>query len=128
MVLAKKYKVCIIEDDPNILEVYERKISRSGFEVVTARDGIMGWEVLKKEFPDIALIDILMPKMNGIELMKKMKEDEELSKIPVIVLTNLEDYETVKKISDLQSRFYLVKALFSPQKVVDLIKEVLKAS
>jgi len=126
MTLTKKYKVCIIEDDSSILEIYERKISQSGFEVVTAKDGEEGWNVLKKEFPDIALIDIMMPKMDGIELMKKMKEDEELSKIPVIILTNLEDYETVKKTSNLQSRFYLVKALFNPQKVVDLIKEVLR--
>ncbi len=126
MALTKKYKVCIIEDDSSILEIYERKISQSGFEVVTAKDGEEGWNVLKKEFPDIALIDIMMPKMDGIELMKKMKEDEELSKIPVIILTNLEDYETVKKTSNLQSRFYLVKALFNPQKVVDLIKEVLR--
>ncbi len=121
----KKQKVCIVEDDPSIQEMYKVKLLQEGYEVITANDGEEGYEVISSERPDIALIDIGMPKMNGIELMKALYDDPELSKIPVVVLTNYDDESIVNQTKGLQSRFYLVKALFTPSGVARIVREVL---
>jgi DNA-binding response OmpR family regulator len=120
-----KKKVCIVEDDPSIREIYSLALEKSGFEVFLANDGEEGYEVIKRELPDVALIDIVMPKKNGIELMEMLQNDKNLLKIPVIVLTNVEDEKMLKKAGELQSKFYLVKSLFTPQKVVEITREVL---
>lgn len=121
----KKQKVCIVEDDPAIQEMYKFKLLQEGYEIFVANDGEEGYEVIARERPDVALIDIGMPKMNGIELMKKLYDDPELSKIPVVVLTNYDDESVVNQTKGLQSRFYLVKALFTPSGVARIVKEVL---
>jgi two-component system, chemotaxis family, sensor histidine kinase and response regulator WspE len=120
-----KKKVCIVEDDPSIREIYSLALEKSGFEVSLASDGEEGYEVIRRELPDVALIDIVMPKKNGIELMEMLQNDKDLLKIPVIVLTNVEDEKMLKKAGELRSKFYLVKSLFTPQKVVEITREVL---
>lgn len=124
----KKIKICIVDDDPNIREIYGTKLLQRGFGIVTARDGEEGLDVIKSQNPDIALIDITMPKKNGLELIKSLQEDEKYSKIPIIILTNQDDSETVKKASKLETYFYIVKALATPQKVADMVEEVLQSA
>jgi DNA-binding response OmpR family regulator len=124
-VFIDKQRVCIVEDEPTIREIYQIELEKNGYEVFTASDGQEGLDIIKKKNPHIALIDIMMPKVNGIELMEMMKKDKELSKIPVIVLTNLSDEETIKKAGELESKFYLNKTLFKPSDVVGIVREAL---
>jgi CheY-like chemotaxis protein len=120
-----KRKICIIEDEASIREVYQIALEGNGFDVVTASDGEEGLAVLKAQKPDLALIDILMPKKDGITLMHEMQADPELYKIPVIILTNLGNEEVIEKTRGLQSQFYLIKSQYSPKDVVRVVKETL---
>ena len=122
----KKQKVCIVEDDPMIQEMYKLKLEENGFEVFLASDGEEGLNLIGKEVPDIALVDISLPQMNGIDLMRNLKGDKDLSRIPLVVITNLNDEKTLKDAGDLDVKFYLVKSLFTPKDVVRIVKEVLE--
>lgn len=121
----KKKKICIVEDEPSIREIYQTVLQENGFEVFTAEDGERGLEVISAQKPDLALIDMLMPVKDGISLIQDMRKDEELSQIPVIILSNLIEEETVAKRNDLKVQFYLVKSLFTPAQVVRVVREVL---
>ena len=123
--LSKKKKVCIVEDEPSIREIYQTELEANGFEVVTADDGQQGFDVISKEKPDVALIDLLMPVKDGMTLIRELQADENLSEIPIIILSNLTEEETISKAKDIKTEFYLVKSLFEPKKVVQIVKEVL---
>ena len=126
--METKRKVCIVDDDGFILEIYGTKLKQNGFEVVTAKDGEEGFEIIKSENPDIALVDIMMPRIDGVGLVQSLRDDENLSKIPVIILTNTDSKEILDKIKELNVHFYVIKALSDPQKVVGMIEEVLQNS
>jgi DNA-binding response OmpR family regulator len=125
MPLGIKYKVCIVDDDPLILEMYSRVLEQNGYVVVMAKDGEEGLALIKKERPDLALVDINMPKKNGVELVKDIYADKEISQTRIIILTNQDDWKTVQEIGKHPTKFYIVKAMTTPQKVVDMVKEVL---
>lgn len=122
---SQKFTVCIVEDEALISEMYKTKLEQEGYLVVTAEDGEQGLKLLKQHKPDIALIDLMMPHKNGFELMKELKADSELSKIPIIILTNLDDAETADKTADFDAAFYLIKSQYSPSDVVNIVREVL---
>ena len=118
-------KICIIDDDADIREIYSLSLKHKGFKVVLAVNGAEGLEVIKKEHPDVILLDIQMPVMDGLEVLKKLEKDPELSRIPVIMLSNVDDEEVFKEVGKFDTRFYLIKALTTPQKTMDIISEVL---
>ena len=120
-----KNKICVVDDDESIREIYRTKLNKSGFDVVTADDGEQGLEVIRREKPDLALIDINMPKKNGIELIKDIRADKDIFKTRIIILTNFDDAETIKQVEEYNVHFYIVKANTTPQKVVGMIKEAL---
>lgn len=124
----KNIKICLVDDDPNIREMYQAKLQSRGYLVRTAVDGVDGFELIKSYQPDIALIDILMPNMDGIELCKKLQSDAAVADIPILILTNQDDDETLRRMESVQVRFYMVKALSSPDKVVRNVEEVLHNS
>lgn len=124
---AEKLKACIVEDEALIQEMYKDKLHQEGFLVVTANDGQEGIEVIKQEKPDIILADLMMPNKDGFELMQNLKEDPALAKIPVIILTNLDNSEAAEKSSEFNADFYLVKSQYSPSDVVNIVKEILSA-
>jgi len=119
-------KVLIIEDDPFLSGMYLKKLKLSGFEVKVAADGKDGLESIKKDRPDLILLDIVLPQMDGYEILKRLKEDKELRNIPVILLTNLGQKEEVEKGMALGAEAYIIKAHFTPTAVVDKVKEVLE--
>ncbi|MDR3558933.1 MAG: response regulator [Candidatus Pacebacteria bacterium] len=125
MSLEIKYKVCIIDDDPLILEMYTRALEQGGYTVLTAGDGEAGLALIKKEKPDLALVDINMPKKNGVELVKDIYADKDISQTRIIILTNQDDWETIQEIGKYNTKFYIVKAMTTPLKVVSMVKEVL---
>ena len=123
---TRKKVVCLIEDDLMIQETYGLKLREKGYLVVTASDGAEGLEMLKQSKPDIALIDINMPVIDGLELMEKMKKDPQLASIPVVVLSNYDDNKIVKRAGKLETAFYLIKSLYTPSKVADIVDEVVQ--
>ena len=118
-------KILLIEDDPFLLSMYSIKFEAEGFIVVTADDGEKGLEIAKKENSDIILLDILMPKMNGFEVLEKLKADERTKEIPIILLTNLNQKDEIEKGLILGADDYLIKAHFMPSEVVTRIKKIL---
>ncbi len=124
--MAKKIKILLIEDDSFLVEMYTTKFELEGFEVDAAEDGKKGLEMVKKVNPDIILLDILMPKMDGFGVLDELKKDPSTADVPVIMLTNLGQKDDVKKGFEKGAVGYLIKAHFMPSEVVDKIKKILK--
>lgn len=120
-------KILIVEDDAVMLKIYHKKFEIEGFEVVTASDGEAGLEKIKSEKPDLVLMDIMLPKLNGMEAIEKAKADPAISKIPIVVLTNLSttvDADTAVKKG---AAGYLIKSEVTPAQVVSKVKAILKS-
>lgn len=118
-------KLLIVEDDPFLGEMYAAKFSQNGFEVELATDGKAGLDKIKKIKPDLVLLDIVLPKMDGFEILKVVKEDPKLKKIPIILLTNLGQKNEVEKGLSLGADEYIIKAHFTPTAVVAKVKEII---
>jgi DNA-binding response OmpR family regulator len=119
-------KILLIEDDPFLLSMYSTKFSMEKFQVISADDGEKGLKVSKETDPDIILLDILMPKMNGFEVLEELKKDKKTANIPVILLTNLNQKDEIERGMSMGADDYLIKAHFMPSEVVEKIKKVLE--
>lgn len=120
-----KKKILLIEDDSFLISMYATKFELENFKVVAAEDGEKGLNLAAKEKPDIILLDILLPKMNGFEVLKELKNNKETNQIPVILLTNLSQKNEIEQGLALGAQDYLIKAHFMPSEVMDKIKKVL---
>lgn len=120
---GNKPKILIVEDDEFLSGMYITKFTMEGFHVVFAEDGELGVTKAKEELPRLILLDILLPKKNGFEVLQALKSDEPTKQIPVILLTNLSQDDDVKKGYELGAVDYLVKAYNIPSEVVKKVKE-----
>lgn len=121
-----KKNILIVEDDNFVAEVYSTKLLEMGHEVRIAPNGEEGLAMLKEKAPDLILLDIIMPVMGGVEMLEKIKESEEWKNIPVILLTNVGEKESVQKVRNLGVQDYLIKSHFTPAEVIEKIKSILK--
>jgi len=121
-----KKKILIIEDEKILSEMYYDAFVHSGFKVLSADEARKGLIVAKKEKPDLIILDILLPDENGISFLKKLKEEPEISSIPVVVFTNYDGADIKKKAEKFGVEDYLIKANFTPQQFVEKIKNYLK--
>ena len=115
-------KVLIIEDEEVMINLLERKLSQEGYKVETARDGEEGLGKMKKEKPDLILLDIIMPRKGGFEVMEEMQKDKELKDIPVIVISNSGQPVELDKAKELGAQDWLIKTEFDPQEVIEKVK------
>ncbi len=120
-----KKKILIVEDDRSLQNALVEMIGRENFEVTSAFDGEEAMEKLKEEKPDLILLDIILPKKNGYEVLEEIKKGEEIKNIPVLILTNLEDIDDVQKALDLGATTFMVKSDFSLKDVLEKIKVAL---
>ena len=120
-------KILIIEDEEVLLEVLANKLKKEGYEVSIAKDGEEGLRKFKEEKPALVLLDIIMPKMGGFEVLREAIKDPSLAKIPVIVISNSGQPVEIEEALKLGAKDYLIKAEFSPEEVVQRITENLKA-
>jgi DNA-binding response OmpR family regulator len=118
-------KVAIIEDDLVISQMYRMKFESAGFEVQMAANGELGVELAENFEPDIILLDLQMPVMDGLEALKIMRKQPWGKKIPVIILTNLGEEESPKELKDLGVESYIVKANLTPSQVLERVKKSL---
>lgn len=126
--MAKKQKILIIEDDMFLRSLIGRKLENDGYQTEMAMDGEEGLIKVDKAKPDLILLDIILPKMNGFEVLERIKKDKKTAATPVVLLTNLGEKEDAEKGISLGAEDYLVKAHFTPEEIVDKIKGVLKGA
>ncbi|MFZ2970288.1 MAG: response regulator [Minisyncoccia bacterium] len=114
-----KEKILVVEDDKFLIKAYNIKFTRAGFEVITATDGAEGLEMAKRELPKLILLDLMLPKIDGFEFLKRMAVDESLKNIPVIVLSNLGQQTDKDRALALGAKEYLIKADYSLDEIIE---------
>ena len=118
-------KILIVEDDKFLRELIVKKLTGEGFETEEAIDGEDGIKKAKSVQPDLILLDLILPGMDGFGVLTEIKKDQNISSIPVIILSNLGQKEDVDKGIKLGASDYLVKAHFTPNEIVEKIKTIL---
>jgi len=120
-------KIAIIEDDQAISQMYRIKFEAEGYTVETAENGKLGLELAESMRPDIILLDLMMPEMNGDEVLEKLRATDWGSQVTVIVLTNIGEQEIPAKVRELGVKAVILKAGMTPRQVADLVKQQLTA-
>lgn len=119
-------KILIVEDEKSLRNVLEDKLNHEGFLAQTAKDGEEGLAISFKEKPDLLLLDVIMPKMNGVKMLKKLREDPWGETVPVLLLSNDDDPEHIRETLKYNATDYLIKSDWELEDVVKKIKEILK--
>jgi DNA-binding response OmpR family regulator len=119
-------KILIVEDDKFLRELISRKLQKEGYEIVQAADGEEGEKKIKETKPDLILLDLILPGIDGFEVLSRIKQDPTVASIPVVILSNLGQKEEIEKGLKLGAVDYLVKAHFTPAEIVEKIKVILK--
>jgi two-component system alkaline phosphatase synthesis response regulator PhoP len=118
-------KVLLIEDEELMIELLYKKLLQEGYDVTVARNGQEGVEKMRENKPDLVLLDIIMPKMGGFEVLEIMHKDSELKEIPVVIISNSGQPVELDKAKELGARDWLIKTEFDPQEVLDkVIKQI----
>ena len=116
-------KIAIIEDDSAISQMYRIKFEAEGYSVETAENGKLGLELVQKMVPDIILLDLMMPEMNGDEMLIKLRASDWGKDLKVIILTNMGETEAPANLRELGVLAFIVKANMTPRQVAELVKE-----
>jgi len=119
-------KILIVEDDKFLRELIAQKLIKEGYDIAEAVDGEKGIKSIKEEKPDLVLLDLILPGIDGFEVLAKIKEDPVLSQIPVIILSNLGQKDDIERGLKIGAVDYLIKAHFTPGEIIEKIKAVLK--
>ncbi len=121
--LGKK-KILLVEDELFIRELYERALSQAGYDVITAVDGQQALEVAKKDL-DLILLDIMLPKIHGIDVLKQLKKSDETKRIPVVMITNLGQESVINDAFKIGAQGYLIKMRLTPYEILNKVEEFL---
>lgn len=119
-------KILIIEDEPVLQKTLSTALEQEGYEIKNAVDGEIGLRLAKETKPDLILLDLILPKIDGFEALEVLKNDDETKDIPVIVLTNLESAEEIERALAMGATTYLVKANYDLKDIIQKISETIK--
>ena len=119
-------KILLVEDDTFLSNIYQTKFVKEGYQVVAAGDGEEALKAVRTKKPDIILLDVLLPKLDGFAVLERLKKDAETKDIPVILLTNLGQRDDVERGLQLGAADYLIKAHFKPSETVAKVKKILE--
>jgi DNA-binding response OmpR family regulator len=118
-------KILFVEDEAALQEAFGDVLKQAGYKVISALDGEIGCRLAKVEKPDLIMLDLMLPKMHGFEVLQALKKDSTTKDIPVIVLTNLEKMEDIDKAVELGASGYLVKMQYNLEEVIDKVKKII---
>lgn len=121
-------KILIVEDDDSIRNLYNTKLTNSGFDVEVAENGQIGLEKAKKFVPELILLDVMMPVMDGFEMLKRLRKEKGFEETPVIILSNYGEVDQMTEGFTTGATDYLVKAEHTPSDVVDIVRDTLENS
>ena len=119
-------KILIAEDDQFILKAMTTKLTKEGYEVKIAADGVQLMDILKSYLPDLIILDLLMPKKDGFEVLKEVKADPKLKNIPILIASNLGQSSDIQQVLNLGATDYIIKSEFTLESLVQKIKNILK--
>jgi len=119
-------KILFIEDEAALQKTFGEILKQEGYEMISALDGEIGLRLAEAEKPDLILLDLILPRMHGFDVLKELKTKEPTKNIPIIILTNLEKAEDIQKALELGATTYLVKANYTLEEVIKKVKKVLK--
>ena len=119
-------KIFVIEDEKILGEMYESTLESQGFEVKVIRDGESAVQEAKKEKPDLILLDLLLPRLRGEEVLKNLKSNSETRNIPVFILTNYDTPEDREMGNNLGAEKYILKTSITPKEIAEMVEERLK--
>ena len=119
-------KILIVEDEETLQKALSQYLQEEGFDILSAMDGEKGIELAKLKKPDLVLLDIILPKKDGFQVLEEIKKNESTKSIPVILLTNLESMDDIQKAFDKGATTYLVKSEYKLEDIVKKINETLK--
>ncbi|MBI2643908.1 MAG: response regulator [Candidatus Wildermuthbacteria bacterium] len=117
--------ILFVEDESALQKTFEDTLKEQGYSVIHALDGETGLRLAKEKNPDLVLLDLILPKMSGFEVLEELKQDKATKHIPVIILTNLEDMQNVQKAVDLGATTYLLKSSYRLEEIVSKVKQAL---
>lgn len=123
-----KKSILLVEDDPFLIDIYVTKLEEAGLEIDIAKDGQAALSFLEQKKPDLLILDIVLPYIDGWELLKKIRQKKQLKDLSVVILSNLGQKQEVKKGLELGVAKYLIKAYYTPTQVVQEIKKILNES
>ena len=118
-------KLLIVEDDPLMSRMYQKIFTFEGYEVEMAGDGQEGLDKVRATKPTMVLLDVMMPKLNGLQVLEKLKADPETKDIPVVMLTNLAGEQDAEAALSKGAIKYIIKSEYEPKEVADMVKEIL---
>ena len=119
-------KILLVEDDPFLIDIYSTKLEEAGFNVSIAKEGSQVLEMAKKNKPDLILLDIVLPNVDGWQILKQIKEEPSSKQAKIIILSNLSQKEEVEKGMRLGADRYLIKSDYTPSQVLEEIKKLLE--
>jgi DNA-binding response OmpR family regulator len=122
--MENKIKVLIVEDDKFLRDLLAKKLTKVGFSVETADDGLSGFKKAQTGWPNIILLDLVLPGVDGFKIISLLKENSATDKIAIIILSNLNQQEDIDRAKALGVKDYLIKALHTPDEIVEKIKAV----
>jgi CheY-like chemotaxis protein len=118
-------RILIVEDDDFLLQMYVTKLELENFKVFGSINGVQGLKTAQREKPDLILLDLNLPEMDGFEVLERLKADDDTKDIPVLVLTNYAQKDNIDRCLELGADDYLIKAHFVPSEVIKKIKDIL---
>lgn len=118
-------KILLVEDDLILVQMYEIKFKHAGYDVQTAFDGEQGLEKMRNFKPDLVLLDIMMPKINGKVFIDKVKQDQELKNIPIAILTNVNNPQDRIEFMRNGAEAFFIKSDMTPEQIVEGVKAIL---
>ncbi|MFH1956762.1 MAG: response regulator [Patescibacteria group bacterium] len=119
----KKIKILVIDDDVFFRKIYRDQLTKAGFDFLEATNGVEGIHKIQNEHPDLILLDLMLPMKNGFEVLKEVKKNPELEKIPIMILSNLGQEQDVKEGMNLGASGYFVKGETKISEIIKIIKE-----
>lgn len=119
-------KILFVEDDPLIVKIYTTRLTADGYQVLSADNGQQGLELAEKELPNLIVLDVMMPKMDGFGVLEKIRANEKMKSTPILIYSNLAQEDEIKRATEMGATEFIVKANLSPTEMVTKIKKYLQ--
>jgi two-component system, OmpR family, alkaline phosphatase synthesis response regulator PhoP len=123
--MDNKGTILLVEDQEGFRRIYKDVLNADGYEVLTAEDGEAGWEMAKQKKPGLVLLDLGLPKVDGFEVLRRMREDAETKNIPVIIFSVMGEQKDIKKALGMGANDYTVKGFYTPRQILSKVKSLL---